>query len=95
VHLRGPHRLWKRRSYDLKVRVGKKRLEKLNYPHGNAMKKGARQLSLLVTCHSPLLFSAEKPTAPKPCRDGYPSWAQKSSAGIKKRYLCHAAETTS
>jgi hypothetical protein len=32
----------------------KKRLEKLNYGHGNAMKKGSSQLSLLISGHSSL-----------------------------------------
>ncbi len=54
VHLHAPDRVWQRRFYDLNVWSEKKRQEKLNYAHGNAMKNGAGRLSLLVTCHSPL-----------------------------------------
>ncbi len=35
VHLHGPYRVWQRRFYDLNVWSEKKRLEKLNYMHGN------------------------------------------------------------
>jgi putative transposase len=40
VHLHGPHRVWQRRFYDLNVWSRKKRLEKLNYMHGNPVKRG-------------------------------------------------------
>ena len=40
VHLHGPHRVWQRRFYDLNVWSEKKRLEKLNYMHGNPVKRG-------------------------------------------------------
>jgi REP-associated tyrosine transposase len=40
VHLHGPHRVWQRRFYDLNVWSEKKRLEKLNYTHGNPVKRG-------------------------------------------------------
>ena len=54
VYLHGPYCVGQRRFDDLNVGSEKKRREKLNYPHGNAMKKGASQLSLLATCRSPL-----------------------------------------
>jgi hypothetical protein len=44
------YRAWQRRFYPFGVYSEKKRLEKLNYAHRNAMKNGARQLSLPVTC---------------------------------------------
>jgi REP-associated tyrosine transposase len=40
VHLHGPHRVWQRRFYDLKVWSEKKRLEKVDYMHGNPVKRG-------------------------------------------------------
>jgi len=40
VHLHGPGRVWQRRFYDLNVWSEKKRLEKLNYMHGNPVKRG-------------------------------------------------------
>lgn len=40
VHLHGPYRVWQRRFYDLNVWSEKKRLEKLNYMHGNPVKRG-------------------------------------------------------
>ncbi len=39
VHLHGPYRVWQRRFYDLNVWTQKKRLEKLNYMHGNPVKR--------------------------------------------------------
>ena len=35
VHLHGAYRVWQRRFYDLNIWSEKKRLEKLNYMHGN------------------------------------------------------------
>ena len=35
-----PYRVWQRRFYDLNVWTEKKRLEKLNYMHGNPVKCG-------------------------------------------------------
>jgi hypothetical protein len=55
VHLQGPYRAWQRRFDDLNLWSEKKRREKLNYAHGNAMKKGASPLSL-VTLHCPFAF---------------------------------------
>jgi REP element-mobilizing transposase RayT len=40
VHLHGPGRVWQRRFYDLNVWSEKKRREKLNYMHGNPVKRG-------------------------------------------------------
>jgi putative transposase len=40
VHHHGPHRVWQRRFYDLNVWSEKKRLEELNYMHGNPVKRG-------------------------------------------------------
>jgi putative transposase len=40
VHLHGPHRVWQRCFYDLNVWSEQKRLEKLNYMHGNPVKRG-------------------------------------------------------
>ena len=40
VHLHGPFRVCQRRFYDLNVRSEKKRREKLNYMHGNPVKRG-------------------------------------------------------
>ncbi len=40
VHLHGPYRVWQRRFYDLNVWSEKKRREKLNYMHGNPVKRG-------------------------------------------------------
>jgi REP-associated tyrosine transposase len=40
VRLHGPHRVWQRRFYDLNVWSEQKRLEKLNYMHGNPVKRG-------------------------------------------------------
>jgi putative transposase len=40
VHLHGPSRVWQRRFYDLNVWSEKKRLEKLNYMHGNPVQRG-------------------------------------------------------
>ena len=40
VHLHGPYRVWQRRFYDLNVWSEKKRLEKLNYMHGNPVQRG-------------------------------------------------------
>ena len=40
VHLHGPYRFWQRRFYDLNVWSEKKRLEKLNYMHGNPVQRG-------------------------------------------------------
>ena len=40
VHYHGPYRVWQRRFYDLNVWSEKKRLEKLNYMHGNPVKRG-------------------------------------------------------
>ncbi len=40
VHLHGPHRVWQRRFNDLNVWSEKKRREKLNYMHGNPVKRG-------------------------------------------------------
>ncbi|MGA2631367.1 MAG: transposase [Terriglobia bacterium] len=40
VHLHGPNRVWQRRFYDLNVWSERKRLEKLNYMHGNPVKRG-------------------------------------------------------
>jgi putative transposase len=34
-----PYRVWQRRFYELNVRSEKKRLEKLNYMHGNPVKR--------------------------------------------------------
>jgi REP-associated tyrosine transposase len=39
VHLHGPHRVWQRRFYDFNVWSEKKRLEKLNYMHGNPVER--------------------------------------------------------
>ena len=39
VHLHGPYRVWQRRFYDLNVWSEKKRLEKLNYMHGDPVKR--------------------------------------------------------
>ncbi len=57
MRLRGPNRVGQRRFDDLKVWSEKKRLGNLNYAHGNAMKNGASQLSLLVTRDSPLAIA--------------------------------------
>jgi hypothetical protein len=57
VHADSQFRVWQRRFYPFGVYSEKKRLEKLNYAHGNAMKNGASQLSLPVTCHSPLAIA--------------------------------------
>ncbi len=40
VRRHGPHRVWQRRFYDLNVWGEKKRREKLNYMHGNPVKRG-------------------------------------------------------
>jgi len=40
VHRPSTHRVWQRRFYDLNVWSEKKRLEKLNYMHGNPVKRG-------------------------------------------------------
>jgi len=40
VHHDGPYRVWQRRFYDLNVWSEKKRREKLNYMHGNPVKRG-------------------------------------------------------
>jgi hypothetical protein len=52
------YRVGHRRFYPFGVYSEKKRLEKLNYAHGNAMKNGAGQLPMLITCHSSLLLWA-------------------------------------
>lgn len=39
VHLHGPYRVWQRRFYDMNIWSEAKRLEKLNYVHGNAVKR--------------------------------------------------------
>jgi hypothetical protein len=57
VHADSQFRVWQRRFYPFGAYSEKKRLEKLNYAHGNAMKNGARQLSPPVTCHSPLAIA--------------------------------------
>ena len=57
VHADSQFRVWQRRFYPFGVYSERKRLEKLNYIHGNAMKNGASQLSLPVTCHSPLAIA--------------------------------------
>lgn len=54
MHLHGPDRVGQRRLDDLNVWSERKRREKLNCAHGNAMKNRASQLSLLVTCHCAL-----------------------------------------
>jgi putative transposase len=40
VHLHRPYRVWQRRLYDLNVWSEKKRLQKLDYMHGNPVKRG-------------------------------------------------------
>jgi REP element-mobilizing transposase RayT len=50
VHADSQFRAWQRRFYPFGVYSEKRRLEKLNYAHGNAMKNGASRLSLPVTC---------------------------------------------
>lgn len=40
VHHHGLYRVWQRRFYDLNIWSEKKRLEKLNYMHGNPGKRG-------------------------------------------------------
>ena len=40
VHRHGQYRVWQRRFYDMNVWSEKKRLEKLNYMHGNPVKRG-------------------------------------------------------
>ena len=40
VQHHGPGRVWQRRFYDLNVWSERKRLEKLNYMHGNPVKRG-------------------------------------------------------
>lgn len=40
IHLHGPFRVWQRRFYDLNVWSEKKRREKLDYMHGNPVKRG-------------------------------------------------------
>jgi hypothetical protein len=57
VHSASHYRVWQRRFDPFGVYSEKKRLEKLNYAHRNAMKNGASQLSLPVTCHSPLAIA--------------------------------------
>jgi len=57
VHTDSQFLVWQRRFYRFGVYSEKKRREKLNYAHGNAMKNGASQLSLPVTCHSPLAIA--------------------------------------
>ena len=52
VHHHGPYRVWQRRFYDLNVWSEKKRLEKLNYMHGNPVKRG------LVTSPDQWLWSS-------------------------------------
>ncbi len=52
VHRHGPYRVWQRRFYDLNVWSEKKRLEKLNYMHGNPVKRG------LVTSPDQWLWSS-------------------------------------